>query len=403
MHQSRWLSTFFAALPLLCAATASFAAEEPTPGWAKDRPKTETAMKLAPVPAFPIPTALADLPTKKFKLPPGFKVETWASGVLDARDLRQGDKGNIFVSTLFVGNKVYVLPEKAVDGKRVPKVIIDKTPYPTGIEFYKGSLFFATNKKIVRYDNVEDKLDNLGEPTAVLTDKLPGGDDHSWKYLRVHDNKLYYNIGAPCNICDPGEYAKIYRMNLDGSGNETIAAGVRNTVGYDFDPKNGDLWFTNNGRDWFSEELPNDTLNHVKQPGKEHYGFPFCHQGDIPDPEFGWGKSCDDYTKPVAFTGPHAGTLGLKFYTGKMFPAKYQGAMFIARHGPWNRTKKYADVQVAFPDGKGGVKLEPFMTGFVENNGYLGRPVDFLVMKDGSLLVSDDHAGAIYRISYTGT
>ena len=403
MHQSRWLSTFFAALPLLCAATASFAAEEPTPGWAKDRPKIESAMKLAPVPAFPIPTAAADLPTKKFKLPPGFKVETWASGVLDARDLRQGDKGNIFVSTLFVGNKVYVLPEKAVDGKREPKVIIDKTPYPTGIEFYKGSLFFATNKKIVRYDNVEDKLDNLGEPTAVLTDKLPGGDDHSWKYLRVHDNKLYYNIGAPCNICDPGEYAKIYRMNLDGSGNETIAAGVRNTVGFDFDPKTNDLWFTNNGRDWFSEELPNDTLNHVKQPGKEHYGFPFCHQGDIPDPEFGWGKSCDDYTKPVAFTGPHAGTLGLKFYTGKMFPAKYQGAMFIARHGPWNRTKKYADVQVAFPDGKGGVKLETFMTGFVENNGYLGRPVDFLVMKDGSLLVSDDHAGAIYRISYAGT
>jgi len=401
MYKNRSLSTFLAALPLLCAAPVSFAADDP--GWAKDRPKTESAMKLAPVPAFPIPTAAEDLPTKKFKLPPGFKVETWASGVLDARDLRQGDKGNVFVSTLFVGNKVYVLPEKAVDGKRVPKIIIDKTPYPTGIEFYKGSLFFATNKKIVRYDNVEDKLDNLGEPTAVLTDKLPGGDDHSWKYLRVHDNKLYYNIGAPCNICDPGDFAKIYRMNLDGSGNETIAAGVRNTVGFDFDPKSNDLWFTNNGRDWFSEELPNDTLNHVVQPGKEHYGFPYCHQGDIPDPEFGWGKSCEDFTKPVAFTGPHAGTLGLKFYTGKMFPAKYQGAMFIARHGPWNRTKKYADVMVGFPDGKGGVKLEPFMTGFVENNGYLGRPVDFLVMKDGSLLVSDDHAGAIYRISYSGT
>jgi len=359
-------------------------------------------MKMAPVPAFPIPTAAADLPTKKFKLPPGFQVETWASGVLDARDLRQGDKGNVFVSTLFVGNKVYVLPEKAVDGKRDPKVIIDKTEQATGIEFYKGSLFFATNKKIVRYDNVEDKLDKLGEPTAVLTDKLPGGSDHSWKYLRVHDNKLYYNIGAPCNICDPGDFAKIYRMNLDGSGNETIASGVRNTVGFDFDPKGGDLWFTNNARDWLSEELPNDSLNHVTQPGKQHFGFPFCHQGNIPDPEFGWGKSCDDYTKPVAFTGPHAGTLGLKFYTGKMFPAKYRGAMFIARHGPWNRTKKYADVMVAFPDGKGGAKLEPFMTGFVENNGYLGRPVDFLVMKDGSLLVSDDHAGAIYRISYAG-
>ena len=412
MHQSRWFLTIPAALALVCAATASFAIEadpaagkakdsEPTPGWAKDRPKTDSAMKLAPVPAFPIATAAADLPTKKFKLPPGFKVETWASGVLDARDLRQGDKGNIFVSTLFVGNKVYVVPEKAVDGKREPKTIIDKVPQATGIEFYKGSLYFATNKKIVRYDKVEDHLDNLGEPT-VLTDKLPGGEDHSWKYLRVHDNKLYYNIGAPCNICDPGDFAKIYRMNLDGSANETIASGVRNTVGYDFDPKDGSLWFTNNARDWFSEELPNDTLNHVTQPGKQHFGFPYCHQGDIPDPEFGWGRSCDEFTKPVALLGPHAGVLGLKFYTGKMFPKKYQGAMFIAKHGPWNRTKKYNGVFVAFPDGKGGAKVEPFMTGFVENNTYLGRPVDFLVMKDGSLLVSDDHAGAIYRISYAG-
>jgi glucose/arabinose dehydrogenase len=304
-------------------------------------------------------------------LPATGALETWASGVLDAREMRQGDKGNIFVSTLFVGNKVYAIPEKAKDGKREPKVIIDKTEQATGIEFNKGTLFFATNKKIVRYDNVEDKLDNIGE-VKVLTDKLPGGSDHSRKFLRIHDNNLYYPIGAPCNICDPGEYAKIYRVNLDGSGVETIASGVRNTVGFDFDPK----------------------------PGKQHFGYPYCHQGNMPDPEFGWGKSCDDYQKPAALLGPHAGSLGLKFYTGKMFPAKYQGAMFIARHGPWNRTKKYADVMVAWPDGKGGAKVEPFMTGFVENNDYLGRPVDLLVMKDGSLLVSDDHAGAIYRISY---
>ena len=182
MYQTRFLSVV-AALPFLCAATLA-SAQDPEPGWAKGRPKTDTAMKMAPVPAFPIPTAAELLPTKKFKLPPGFKVETWASGVLDARDLRQGAKGNIFVSSLFVANKVYVLPEKAVDGKREPKVIIDKTEQATGIEFYKGTLYFATNKKIVRYDNVEDKLDNLGEPT-VLNDKLPGGSDHSWKYLRV--------------------------------------------------------------------------------------------------------------------------------------------------------------------------------------------------------------------------
>ena len=183
MHQSRVLSGL-SGVSRRCAATVT-SAQEPEPGWAKGRPKTDTAMKMAPVPAFPIPTAADQLPTKKLKLPPGFKVETWASGVLDARELRQGDKGNIFVSTLFVGNKVYALPEKAVDGKRTPKVVIDKTEQATGIEFNKGTLFFATNKKIVRYDNIEDKLDNPGEP-KVLNDKLPGGSDHSWKFLRIH-------------------------------------------------------------------------------------------------------------------------------------------------------------------------------------------------------------------------
>jgi len=386
------------AAALACFATtasAQQAAEEP--GWAKGRPKGESAMRMAPVPSFPIPTAADQLPTSKFKLPPGFKVETWASGVLDARELRQGAKGNVFVSTLFVGNKVYAIPEK---GNREPKVIVDKMPMAAGIAFHKGTLFVATNKQIMRFDGIEDKLDNPGEP-KVIYDKLPGGEDHSWKYLRIKDEKLYFPIGAPCNICDPGEYAKIYRMNLDGSDIETIASGVRNTVGFDFHPKTGDLWFTDNGRDWLSEEIPNDELNFVSGP-KQHFGYPYCHQGNIPDPEFGWGKSCNDFRKPAALLGPHAGALGLTFYQGKMFPAKYQGAMFIARHGPWNRTVKYADISVAIPDGKGGAKVEPFMTGFVENNNYLGRPVDFLVMKDGSLLVSDDHAGAIYRISYTG-
>src|SRR5215217_7075904 len=207
-------------LATLCCTGLSTMAQQPPapaedPGWAKGRPKSNNeAMQMAPVPAFPIPTAPDKLPTPKFKLPPGFKVETWASGVLDARGLREGAKGNIFVSSLFVANKVYVIPEK---GNHQPKVIIDKMPMATGIEFHNGSLYVATNTKIMRYDNVEDKLDNVGEP-KVLYDKLPGGNDHSWKYLRIHDNKLYYAIGAPCNICDPGQYAKIYRMNLDGTG-----------------------------------------------------------------------------------------------------------------------------------------------------------------------------------------
>ena len=204
--------------------------------------------------------------------------------------------------------------------------------------------------------------------------------------------------GAPCNICEAKDgYAQIARINLDGSGYEVVAKGVRNTVGFDFHPKTGELWFTNNGRDWLSEDLPNDTLNRVGAPGKDHFG-------NFADPEFGWGKSCDGVTQPAQLMGPHAGVLGMRFYTGKMFPPKYQGAIFIARHGPWNRTKKYAaDLMVAWPDSKGGIaKMEPFMTGLVENNEYLGRPVDVMVMKDGSMLVSDDHNGAIYRISYGG-
>src|ERR1043165_5991124 len=347
-------------LGVLCAVGAVSAQQaQEEPGWAKGRPKTDAAMKMAPVPAFPVPTPADQLPVKKFKLPPGFKAEVWAAGVLDARGLRQGEKGNIFVSTLFVANKVYVIPEK---GDHKPKVIIENMPMAAGIEIHKGALYLATNAKIMRYDDVDSNLDKLGEPT-VIYDKLPGGEDHSWKYLRIKEEKLYFEVGAPCNICDPGEWGKIFRMNLDGTGLETLASGVRNTVGFDFDPKTGHLWFTDNGRDWLSEELPNDELNVITQPGKQHFGFPFCHQGNIPDHEFGWGKSCDEYQKPAALLGPHAGSLGLKFYTGKMFPAKYQGAMFIAVHGPWNRTKKYADIQVAFPDGKGGAKLEPFMTG----------------------------------------
>lgn len=391
------IRTMVAAGALLATCTVwAQPTPEPEPGWAKGRPKTDTAMKMAPVAAFPIPTAADQLPTLKFKLPPGFKVETWASGVLDAREIRESPKGTIVVSTLFVGNKVYAFPA----GSRTPKVVVDKTPKATGIAFDKaGNLYLATSTKIVRYDDFDGNMEKLGDGKVVY-DKLPGGDDHSWKFIRIKDDKLYYNIGAPCNICDPGDFAKIYRMNLDGSGIETIASGVRNTVGFDFDPKTGNLWFTDNGRDWLSEEIPNDELNVVTKPGQQHFGYPFCHQGNIPDPEFGWGKSCDDFQKPAALLGPHAGSLGLKFYTGKMFPAKYQGAMFIARHGPWNRTMKYADISVAWPDGKGGARVEPFMTGFVENNTYLGRPVDFHVMKDGSLLVSDDHAGAIYRISY---
>lgn len=398
LASGRWLAAV-AALAF-GSAFAQQAAEEPF--WAKGRPKGDEAMKMAPVPAFPVPTAADKLPIAKMKLPPGFKVEVWASDILDARGLRQGDKGTVFVSSLFVAGKVYAVVDKG--GKREVKTIAEKLFLPNGIEFHKGSLYVATPKDITRYDDIENKLDAPPAPVMVY-DKLPGDVPHGWKFIKLGpDGKLYVPVGAPCNICDiDDKHAKIMRMNLDGSGVEDVALGVRNTVGFDFDPKDGSLWYTNNGRDWLSEDLPNDSLNHVTKVG-QHFGFPFCHQGNMADPEYGWGKDCTQYTQPVLLTGPHAGTLGMRFYTGKMFPAKYRNAIFIARHGPWNRTKKYAaDIVVAWPDGKGGIaKMEPFLTGLVENNEYLGRPVDVLVMKDGSLLVSDDHNGAIYRVSYGG-
>jgi glucose/arabinose dehydrogenase len=407
--RSVWRTTFLTVAMTLSAA-AVLAADPPkaeeVPFWAIGMPKSDVASKMAPVPSFPIPTAADKLPVGKLKLPPGFKAEVWASGILDARGLRQGDQGTVFVSSLFVAGKIYAVQDKG--GKREVKTIADKLFLPNGIEFYKGSLYVATPKDITRYDNIEANLDNPPKPVMVY-DKLPGDVPHGWKFIKIGpDGKLYVPVGAPCNICMPDDkHAQIRRMNLDGSGEEIVALGVRNTIGFDWDPKTGDLWFTDNGRDWLSEDAPSDELNHVTKPGKQHFGFPFCHQGDLGDPEFGWGKNCTDnpdYTKPVMLTGAHAGTLGMRFYTGKMFPAKYRGAMFIARHGPWNRTQKYAaDVIAVWPDAKGGIaKTEIFMSGLVENNAYLGRPVDVMVMKDGSMLVSDDHNGAIYRISYTG-
>ena len=400
-HAARRL---IAAAALLALASSGFAQKvEEEPFWAKGRPKTDIAMKMAPVPAFPIATPLAQLPVAKLKLPPGFKAEVWASNILDARGLRQGDGGTVFVSSLFVAGKIYAVTDQG--GQRQVKTIAEKLFLPNGIEFHNGSLYVATPKDITRYDNIEARLDNPPAPVMVY-DKLPGEVPHGWKFIKMGpDGKLYVPVGAPCNICDPAApFATIIRMNLDGSGVETVASGVRNTVGFDFDPKDGSLWYTNNARDWLSEDLPNDTLNRVSAPGKQHFGFPYCHQGNMADPEFGWGKNCADYAQPALLTGAHAGTLGMRFYNGKMFPSQYQGAIFIARHGPWNRTVKYAaDIIVAWPDGKGGIsKMEPFMTGLVENNGYLGRPVDVLVLKDGSMLVSDDHNGAIYRISYGG-
>ncbi len=375
-------------------------AKEEEPFWAVGRPKGDATAKMAPVPAFPVPTAADKLPVAKMKLPPGFKAEVWASGILDARGMREGDKGTVFVSSLFVAGKIYAVTDKG--GKREVKTIAEKLFLPNGIEFHKGALYVATPKDVTRYDGIEDKLDNPPKPVMVY-DKLPGDVPHGWKFIKIGpDGKLYVPIGAPCNICEPDrdKYTRIIRMNLDGSGVETVVKGMRNTVGFDWHPKTGELWFGDNQRDWLSEDMPQDELNRVTKPGQD-FGYPYCHSGVMVDPQFGWGKDCKNYVKPALLIGPHAAPLGMRFYTGRMFPSKYQNAIFLTRHGPWNKTEKYAaDVVAVFIDDRGNAKMEPFLTGLVENNAYLGRPADVMVMKDGSLLVSDDHNGAIYRVTY---
>jgi glucose/arabinose dehydrogenase len=392
-------SVLAACLVTVNGAYAQEKKDEEPPFWAIGKPKSGPGAEMAPVAAPPVPTPADKLP--KLKGPPGFKVEVYQPGILDARAIRRGDKGTIFVSSLFVAGKIYAITEKG--GKRELKTILSGLELPSGIEFNKGSLYVATPKKIMRYDNIEDKLDNPPAPVDVYTG-LPGDVPHGWKFLRFGpDGKLYVPVGAPCNICepDPEKYAQIFRINADGSGRELVAKGVRNSVGFDFHPRTKQLWFTDNQRDWLSEDMPLDELNVVKNPGKDHFGFPYCHSGIMADPQLGWGKSCSDYVKPAATLGPHAAPLGMKFYTGGAFPAKYQGAILIARHGPWNRTKKYADVAVAYLDANSRVRdVEPFITGWVKDNEYQGRPVDINQLPDGSILISDDHAGAIYRVTY---
>jgi glucose/arabinose dehydrogenase len=369
----------------------------PTP----NQPTSEAASKLRGINPPPFPMAADKLPTPQLKLPKGFKVEVFISGVPNARSLRLGDKGTVFVSNRIL-DKVYAVV--ANGDKRELKVLASGLDRPNGLAFANGALYIAEGTRVSKLDNIEGKLNDPPKP-VVIYDQFPNHQSHGWKFMALGpDNKLYINVGAPCNICVPPETnGQIRRINLDGSGSEPYALGVRNSVGFDFHPASKQLYFTDNGRDWLSEELPNDELNRVTRVG-QHFGYPHCHQGNIPDDQLGWGRQCSEFEAPVALLGPHSAALGMRFYTGTMFPAEYRNAIFIARHGSWNKSNKVGgDVIVVKLNPDGTVKSwEPFMTGFLRDNNYIGRPVDVEVMKDGSLLVSDDYAGAIYRISYDG-
>ena len=400
-----------ALLTVACASGIAVAQQAPAPGaspapgappappsWAQGRSGGQEASALAPHNA-PLTAKSADeIPVHKIKVPQGFEVSLWASGMPNARSMAIGEKGTLFVGSRLVG-RVYAVVEK--DGKREVKTIAQGLHRPNGVAFKDGALFVAELSRVVRFDDIENHLDNPPEPKVVYND-LPKDEPHGWKFIAFGpDGMLYVPVGAPCNICDPpSTHAQIRRIKPDGSGAEVVARGVRNTVGFDWHPETRELWFTDNGRDWLTNNQPEEELNRVTKTGL-HFGFPVCHAGTVLDPEFGKGKSCEDYERPVALLGPHAAALGMRFYTGSMLPAEYKNRIFIARHGSWNRERKEGyDVLQVTPQEKGAALVETFAHGWLEGDNFWGRPVDVQVMRDGALLVSDDWNGAIYRIAH---
>ena len=390
------------ALPALAQQPAS-----PPPSWQQGKPPAQAESTLHPFAPHMTGRPSKDLPVNTLKVPAGFKVEVWADGIPEARSMAMGDKGTLFVSNRNAKN-VYAVVSK--DGKREVKTLFTGLDSPNGIVFNKGTLYIAERGRITRHDGIESKLDGPGEGKVVIDNLDPKrAAGHFWKYLAMGpDGKLYFNIGAPGNIVLPS-YMEATIMRVDPAKGvlETVALGVRNSVGMDFNPKTKELWFTNHARDWMGDDSPNDTLHRVPvKSAVPHFGYPFCHQGDTLDPEYGKNRSCAEFAKPAALLGAHIAPLGMKFYNGKMFPAEYQNNIFIAMHGSWNRNTKqgYNVMRVKVDEnGKAG-KPEPFLSGFLTDEKgdppMWGRPVDLLVMRDGSMLVSDDYNGIIYRVSY---
>lgn len=337
----------------------------------------------------------------KLTLPKGFHIALYADHVPDAREIALGTKGTVFVGSTDAG-KVYALTDNDGDGVADKvRVVASGLQLPMGVAFHQGDLYISAVSRIVVLRDIEHHLDTPPKP-ELITDKLTRETHHGGKFLAFGpDGKLYVPIGAPCNICDPApDHGKLTRMNADGSGMEDVAHGIRNTVGFDWQPGTKRLWFTDNGRDLLGDDIPSDELNEITKAG-EHFGYPYCHQGDTLDPEFGKGKSCKDYVPPVLKLGAHVASLGMRFYVGKQFPASYKGAIIVAEHGSWNRTKKSGyRVMTVRLNGSKVVSYEPLITGFEQDESAWGRPVDVQPLPDGSLLVSDDLAGVVYRVTY---
>jgi glucose/arabinose dehydrogenase len=348
-----------------------------------------------------LPTAAAEL--NEITLPPGFRITVYTADVPNARQMALGPSGVVFVGSRSEG-KVYAVVDRD-GGNRTVHVVASGLNQPSGIAFRDGALYVAAVNRILRYRDVARDPAHPPKP-EVVTDAYPSDAHHGWKFIAFGpDGRLYVPVGAPCNICTPPGplHATITRLDLAGGRPEVVARGVRNSVGFDFDPASGDLWFTDNGRDWLGDDQPPDELNHLTKVG-EHFGFPFCHGNGLRDPEHNAGHACGEFTPPARELGPHVAAIGMRFYTGRMFPEKYRGGVFIAEHGSWNRSTPigYRVTFVKIENGR-ATSYEPFAAGWLKGGAASGRPADVLVMPDGALLVSDDKAGRIYRITYVGS
>jgi len=367
--------------------------------------KTAAAFGIAAAIGMLLSGAAAGAPETRIgdiRLPPGFRIAPYAE-VPNARSMTLGERGTLFVGTR-KGEVYAVLPGETAEGTHRVVTVARKLHSPNGVAFRGGSLYVAEIGRILRYDGIESRLSSPPEP-VVVDDSFPKDEHHGWKFIRFGpDGLLYVPVGAPCNICERADprYAAILRMRPDGTGLEVFASGVRNTVGFDWSPDTGELWFTDNGRDWMGDDLPPDELNRAPRKGL-HFGFPYVHGKGVPDPDFGAKGKPPGFTPPERELPAHVASLGMRFYAGKMFPPGYRGQIFIAEHGSWNRSKPVGyRVSIVRLEGSRAAGYDVFADGWLQSGGAWGRPVDVQGMPDGSLLVSDDKAGMIYRISYEG-
>ncbi|MDQ3070912.1 MAG: sorbosone dehydrogenase family protein [Acidobacteriota bacterium] len=373
----------------------------------------QTPPAQAQTPPRPPQPARPALDLASIKLPAGFSIAVYAEGLPNARQMAVGSAGTVFVGSRTPGT-VYAVVDADKDHK-ADRVVTIATGLrqPSGLAFRNGSLYVAEINRIIRFDDIEKRLDAPPAP-VVVSDTLPTEAHHGWKFLAFGpDGYLYVPVGAPCNVCertDDERFATILRMRPDGTGLEVYARGVRNTVGFDFHPQTRELWFSDNGRDGLGDDVPPDELNRVERAG-QHFGFPYCHGGTVADPEHGAKRPCADFIAPARTLGAHVAAIGMRFYSGSMFPAEYKNAIFVAEHGSWNRTTPQGyRVMVAKLKGNDVVSYEPFAEGWLQGanvrrpDNVVGvtsaRPADVHVMPDGSLLISDDHAGRIFRVSY---